>query len=274
MKNSKKHLIGNWKMHKSLTQTRYELSEINSGLQKLSLSNPSYENWEFGVAAVGLFLGSLTHQRHLSLYAQNAHSQAQGAYTGEWSAAMLSEFGWIKGSLVAHSERRQYFGCDDAHAGASVVALLKERKRAVLCIGETWESRRTNQWKEVISSQLNACSQNWTGLSHSELLGDNPHYSPLLLAYEPVWAIGTGVAATPQQAEETHAFIFHWFQTHWGNEFASRIPVLYGGSVHAKNIQEFLACPHVSGALVGGASLQAKDFLELARLALQSKTKA
>ncbi len=169
----------------------------------------------------------------LTTYAQNVHWDKDGAYTGEVSAPMLQEFG-VTGSLVGHSERRQYFGESDETVGLRTRGALAAGLQVVACVGETIEERRAGKTEAVLRRQLSVLE---------------PHPN-LMLAYEPVWAIGTGHTATPEVAQETHAFI----------KSVLDAPVLYGGSVKPDNAGVLLAQPDVDGALVGGASLEVESF--------------
>jgi triosephosphate isomerase len=169
----------------------------------------------------------------LTTYAQNVHWDKEGAYTGEISPTMLLELG-VAGSLVGHSERRQYFGESDETVGLRVRGALREGLSVVACVGETIEERRGGKTEAVLRRQLSVLER----------------HSDLVLAYEPVWAIGTGHTATPEIAQEAHAFIKSILDA----------PVLYGGSVKPDNAGALLAQPDVDGALVGGASLDVDSF--------------
>jgi triosephosphate isomerase (TIM) len=169
----------------------------------------------------------------LTTYAQNVHWDKEGAYTGEISPTMLVELG-VAGSLVGHSERRQYFGESDETVGLRMRGALEAGLRVVVCVGETIEERRGGETEHVLRRQLSVVE---------------PH-ADLVLAYEPVWAIGTGHTATPETAQETHALI----------KSIVDAPVLYGGSVKPENAGTLLAQPDVDGALVGGASLDVDSF--------------
>ena len=169
----------------------------------------------------------------LTTYAQNVHWEAEGAYTGEISAAMLLELG-VTGSLVGHSERRQYFGETDETVAKRMRGALDAGLHVIACVGETLAERESGETENVLRRQLSVLE---------------PH-PQLVLAYEPVWAIGTGLTATPEMAQEAHAFIKSLLDA----------PVLYGGSVKPDNAGTLLAQPDVDGALVGGASLDVDSF--------------
>jgi triosephosphate isomerase len=173
----------------------------------------------------------------LTVYAQSVHWEPEGAYTGEISAPMLTELG-VHGALVGHSERRQYFGETDASTARRAQAALEAGLGVIACVGETLEVREAGDMALVLKLQVDAIA---------DAVGA---YDNLVLAYEPVWAIGTGRTATPEQAQEAHAFIKELLD----------VPVLYGGSVKPDNAEELLSQPAVDGALVGGASLEIDSF--------------
>jgi triosephosphate isomerase len=180
----------------------------------------------------------------LTVYAQNAHWEPHGAYTGEIAPAMLVELG-VQGTLVGHSERRQYFDEQDTTVARRARASLEAGLAVIACVGETIEQRQAGDTELVLTIQVE-------GLAFA-VGGDER----LVLAYEPVWAIGTGLTATPEQAQETHAFI----------KSILDVPVLYGGSVKPENAEQLLARPGVDGALVGGASLDVDSFTAICRAA-------
>jgi len=176
----------------------------------------------------------------LTTYAQNVHWEPEGAYTGEVSAPMLLGLG-VAGSLVGHSERRQYFGETDDDVAKRTAAALASGLRVIACVGETQAERERGLTEEVLSRQVSVLEM----------------HERLVVAYEPVWAIGTGLTATPEMAQEAHAFIKSMLD----------LPVLYGGSVKPDNAAELMAEPDVDGALVGGASLQVESFAAICEAA-------
>lgn len=180
----------------------------------------------------------------------------KGAFTGEVSGPMLQEIG-ISTVLVGHSERRQYFGETDESVRKRSESLLAQGFKVILCIGETRTEREQNQTQEILKRQLQGALPEAGKGAASYLNGQ------LVLAYEPVWAIGTGLTATPAQAEEAHQFIRELMIQRFGAEAAQKTPILYGGSVTPENVDSLLACPNVDGALVGGASLKPDGFLRL-----------
>jgi triosephosphate isomerase (TIM) len=185
----------------------------------------------------------------LTTYAQNVHWEPEGAFTGEISAPMLAALG-VRGSLVGHSERRQYFGETDAGVARRAHAALEAGLRVIACVGETQEERDGGDTEMILRIQVDAIR---------EACGSQ---DGLVLAYEPVWAIGTGLTATPELAQEAHAFI---------KSLLDR-PVLYGGSVKPDNAEELMAQPDVDGALVGGASLDIDSFASICRAAARSRS--
>jgi triosephosphate isomerase len=212
----------------------------------------------------------------LQVGAQNAHFETSGAFTGEISGALLREIG-ISLALVGHSERRQYFGETDESAGRRMASLLQLGLEVIFCIGETRAEREAGQTEAVLDRQLRAAfraAEAWTKAKGGTITPS--HWARLTLAYEPVWAIGTGLTATPDQAQEAHHFIRQWLrdQSHEGSGTtqehgnlavppAETTAILYGGSVTPENFAGLLACADVDGGLVGGASLKAESFLKL-----------
>jgi triosephosphate isomerase len=186
----------------------------------------------------------------IALGAQNLHPGASGAYTGEVSAPMLKEFG-VTWCLVGHSERRHVLGDSDAFIRRKLESAIENGLRPVLCVGETLAERQSGQQKQMVDRQLIA---GLVGLPESALGG-------LSVAYEPVWAIGTGHTASPEQAAEMHAHIREWLRGHISQDFGQKVPLLYGGSVNPGNAHDLLGQPNVDGVLAGGASLKADQFL-------------
>jgi triosephosphate isomerase len=189
----------------------------------------------------------------LSIAAQNAHWEKKGAFTGEISGPMLLELG-IQSVLIGHSERRQFFGETNATVQKRTQSLLEQGFQVILCIGETREEREKNQTQEVLATQLTAAM---TPAISAYLNGK------LTVAYEPVWAIGTGLTATPDQAEEAHAFIRKWILEKFGKSASEQTSLLYGGSCTPENSDALFACPNVDGGLVGGASLKPEAYFSL-----------
>lgn len=187
---------------------------------------------------------------------QNAHWEKSGAFTGEVSGPMLQEIG-IEWVLIGHSERRQYFGETDETVRKRSESLLGQGLNVILCIGETRSERESGKTLDVLTRQL-------TGAIPEAGKGAAPYLDGrLVIAYEPVWAIGTGLTATPEQAEEAHAMVRKHLTDRFGAQAAQKTQVLYGGSVTPENVDTLLACPNVDGGLVGGASLKPESYLAL-----------
>ena len=183
----------------------------------------------------------------LSVFAQNVHWAPEGAFTGEISARMLVELG-VRGSIVGHSERRQYFAETDETVARRVTAAIDAGLRVIACVGETDEQREAGETEDVLRRQVSVLDQ----------------HADLVIAYEPVWAIGTGKTATPEQAQDAHAFVKELLP----------VPVLYGGSVKPENAEALLAQPDVDGALVGGASLEVDSFASICETAARLAARA
>ncbi len=230
-------IAGNWKMYKGPAET----AEFCLGLREQELDGvdvvicPPFVSL---AVAVQLLAGT-----EIAVAAQNVHWEAEGAYTGEVSAQMLRELG-VYGAIVGHSERRQYFGETDDTVSRRAHAALEAGLFVIICVGETEAEREADETEDVLRRQLSVLEPD-----------DN-----LVLAYEPVWAIGTGKTATPEIAQEAHAFAKSILEA----------PVLYGGSVKPGNAAELLAQPDVDGALVGGASLELESFTAICRAAIRS----
>ncbi len=190
----------------------------------------------------------------LILAAQNVHWEPKGAFTGEISIPMLQDLGCGM-VIVGHSERRQYFGETDATVNRRVRAILQSGLQPIVCIGETLAEREAGKYHQVIDQQLTG---GLDGLTAQSLLR-------IILAYEPVWAIGTGRTASPEQAQEVHGAIRKWISQKFGSEAAGEVRVLYGGSVKPENIADLMKQQDIDGALVGGACLEAESFLRIIR---------
>jgi triosephosphate isomerase len=194
-------------------------------------------------------LGKALHATNIGLGAQNVNSKAEGAYTGEISCSMLKDVG-CRYVILGHSERRAIYGETDSMVNEKLHAVLAAGLTPIVCVGETLEQREAGQTQQVVRSQ---CIGSLAGLTEDQML-------KTVLAYEPVWAIGTGKTASPAQAEEVHKDIRSLLETQFSVGTAQRVIVLYGGSVKADNAQELLSEPNIDGALVGGASLKQDSF--------------
>jgi triosephosphate isomerase len=194
-------------------------------------------------------LGKALHATNIGLGAQNVNSKTEGAYTGEISCSMLKDVG-CRYVILGHSERRAIYGETDSIVNEKLHAVLAAGLTPIVCVGETLEQREAGQTQQVVRSQ---CMGSLAGLTEDQML-------KTVLAYEPVWAIGTGKTASPAQAEEVHKDIRSLLETQFSASTAQKIIVLYGGSVKADNAQELLSEPNIDGALVGGASLKQDSF--------------
>jgi triosephosphate isomerase (TIM) len=226
-------VAGNWKMHGSRAANRALLDAILKGIPKAG---------SCAVCPPFPYLADVAEQLRgsaVALGAQNVSEHAQGAYTGEVSAAMLKELG-CRYAIVGHSERRQIYGETDARVAAKFAAASAAGLTPILCVGETLVEREAGRTEEVVARQLGAVE-----------------FKGAVLAYEPVWAIGTGKNATPEQAQAVHAFL--------RKKVPQDTTILYGGSVKAQNAKAIFAMPDVDGGLIGGASLVAEDFLAILR---------
>jgi triosephosphate isomerase (TIM) len=249
----KKFIAGNWKMFTTSAAAEQLAIEVVNGLGKETRITiaicPPFTYLE-RVAAI--LRGS-----QVELGAQNLYPEKEGAFTGEVSPTMLVDVG-CRHVILGHSERRHKLGETDAFINRKVHAALSAGLHVILCVGETLEEREANQTEKILDTQLNI---GLAGVS-AEVL------NRLVLAYEPVWAIGTGKNATPDQAQEAHAFLRRRVGDLCGPKAAENLLIQYGGSVKPDNARSLLTQPDVDGALVGGASLQAGQFLDIARAAL------
>jgi len=191
----------------------------------------------------------------ISVGAQNAHQAESGAYTGETSSKMIHSVG-AEYVILGHSERRQYFGETNELLAKKTDTALKNSLKPIFCIGETLEEREASQHFDIIKTQLQE------GVFHL----DAAQFAQVVLAYEPVWAIGTGVTASSAQAQEIHVFIRNEIAAKYGQATADSTTILYGGSCNPKNAGELFAQPDIDGGLIGGASLKSRDFVDIARV--------
>ncbi|RLS75085.1 MAG: triose-phosphate isomerase [Planctomycetota bacterium] len=251
-------VVGNWKMNTTLQSGQSLAAEIVSGLAGLS-AGIQVAGIEVGVCPPAPYLipiSAVIRGSSVQLGAQNVSAEKPGAFTGELAIEMLLDVGcqWV---ILGHSERRQFFGDTDTVINRKLLATLERGLKAIFCIGEMLEDRQSGRTEAVLESQL---SKGMLGLSAEQM-------ERVVIAYEPVWAIGTGVTASPEQAEETHAFIRRWLTQRFSPSVAEATRIQYGGSVKGDNAQELLAKPNIDGALVGGASLKADQFLAILRAA-------
>jgi triosephosphate isomerase (TIM) len=246
-----KIVAGNWKMNKNLEEAHALTTEIMSLLAdeaestvKVILCTP----FPF-LVPVKQLLGSVV---CISMGAQNCSEHEAGAYTGEVSAPMLASVG-VPYVILGHSERRQYFGEDGKLLAKKIDAALKHNLIPIFCCGEPLEVRERNEHESLVKQQIEEA------LFHL----DTDAIKKIMIAYEPVWAIGTGKTASAQQAQDMHAIIRNHMANKYGHAIADEISILYGGSVNATNAKELFACADVDGGLVGGASLKAHEFVEI-----------
>lgn len=247
-----KIVAGNWKMNKTLDEAKALTAEV------INLVNAEVKGKAVVVLGVPFpYLVSLKDQlgnSSIKLSAQNSSQHDWGAYTGEVSALMLKSIG-VPYVILGHSERRQYFGEDGKLLATKVDKALAAQLTPIFCCGEPLEIREAGTHEALVTKQVEEA------LFHlsAEAL------QKTVIAYEPVWAIGTGKTASSQQAQDMHAVIRKHIASKYGNEVASTIPILYGGSVKADNAKELFSCPDVDGGLVGGASLKAREFVDIVK---------
>lgn len=264
MINRKKMIIGNWKMFKDMQTAVSDFSILVDLIR-----HQGFNDMCIGIAAPSVFLSELCRKTSnvLTLFSQNAHWEKEGAFTGEISVPMLKSI-HVNGSLIGHSERRQFFGETNETAGKRVGALLKQGMKSVLCIGESLQERDSGLLEQVLSKQI-AEALNATGLKNAhDFVGSNPLEPLFSIAYEPVWAIGTGKSATEKEAQQAHKFIRSFLAEYFSQEVSEKIQLLYGGSVKVENIKKFISCADIDGALVGGASLNPQQFAQLCENAI------
>jgi len=250
----KKIVAGNRKMNMDYNEGLSLFSEvINMVKDEVTGSQQAV------VCSPFIHLHSLTHlakgYAKVAVGAQNAHQAEAGAYTGEISARMINSVG-AEYVILGHSERRQYFGEDNALLAKKTDTALANGLKPIFCIGETLDERNAEKHFDVIKSQLAE------GVFHL----DEAHFSKLVIAYEPVWAIGTGVTASSAQAQEIHAFIRQEIAAKYGKPVADGITILYGGSCNPKNAPELFSQPDIDGGLIGGASLKSRDFVDIVKV--------
>jgi triosephosphate isomerase len=251
-------VAGNWKMHKTVTEARHMVSEMVPGLQSI----PSVEKVICPPFTAVLAVSALLEGTDIRLGAQNLHWETAGAFTGEISPAMVKEF--CQFVVIGHSERRAYFGETDESVNRKIHAAVTHGLIPILCVGETLDENEADRTYEVVFRQIKS------GLAGLEFTNEDEAGDGLVVAYEPVWAIGTGRAATPTGANEViHQVIRPALEELFGERSAQSIRVLYGGSVNSENARDFFKEPDIDGALVGGASLKVSEFIQIAQAAMQ-----
>jgi len=245
---ARKIVAGNWKMNKTVNEGVQLVEELKSELAKVDTNDvtvvvsPPYVNLS---EAVKTAEGS-----SVQVSAQNVHQEESGAYTGEISAQMLKSVG-VGYVIIGHSERREYFGENAVDIAKKVDAVIAQGLTPIYCCGEVKEERESGRQNEIVGGQI-----------ESELFHLSPqNFENVVIAYEPVWAIGTGLTASPEQAQDMHAFIRGFVSDKYGKDIASETSILYGGSCKPSNAAEIFGKADVDGGLIGGASLKAEDFV-------------
>jgi len=242
-------VAGNWKMNASKESVNKLVMGVLSGMGSVSS--------EVVVCAPFPYLSQvealITHSQ-VRLGAQNLNTNTSGAFTGEVSADMIKDFG-AQYVVVGHSERRSLYGETNTIVAEKVKAALDSDLIPLFCVGETLEQREAGDTESVVAAQINTVV---------DLVGIDAFLN-IVVAYEPVWAIGTGVTASPEQAQAVHAFIRQLLANN-NNDVAQQTPILYGGSMNATNAKELIACADIDGGLIGGASLKPEDFLQICRV--------
>ena len=243
-------IAGNWKMFKTQQEAADTITDLRAEVDNAEgvevVVCPTYTAL---AASAKVLEGS-----SIGLGAQNVHYEDKGAFTGELTTEMLIDAG-CSHVIIGHSERRQYFNESDEFIGKKLTKILSTKLTPILCCGETLEEREAGKVETIILGQLkNAMA----GLTEEKL-------SRIIIAYEPIWAIGTGKTATPEMAEEVHAMIRNWVKEAYSENLADSVRILYGGSVKPGNISDLMSQPDIDGALVGGASLEASSFAQIVK---------
>ena len=241
-------IAGNWKMNKTIGESISYIKELKEFVKDV-------QDKEIVVCPPFTALSAVSAEiraSNIALGAQDIYFEKEGAFTGAISAEMLKEIG-VKYAIIGHSERRQYFNETDFTVNSKIKAALASSLTPIVCVGENEEERKNNDTKAVVEEQI---KNGLMDISKEEFL-------KLAIAYEPVWAIGTGKNATPEEADEMHAFIREMITDMHDEETSQKIRILYGGSVNPGNMKELMAKENIDGALVGGASLDAKKFSDI-----------
>jgi triosephosphate isomerase len=240
-------VAGNWKMNNNLGQTEALLQELKVQVIPEDVTvmvAPAFTNLYHAFESV--------RGHAIEVVAQNMHQSKNGAYTGEVSAEMLKSVG-VNTVILGHSERRAYFNDTNAVLAEKVNAAIENKMQAIFCFGEELEDRKQGEQFEVVKAQLEQ------GLLHL----NEEQFKNIILAYEPVWAIGTGETASPEQAQDIHAYVRKLIASTYNDTVAENVSILYGGSVKPGNAKEIFANPDVDGGLIGGAALNANDFMAI-----------
>lgn len=249
----KKIVAGNWKMNKTAAEAKALAIEV-ANLVRTEISN----DVQVIMAIPSLYISEINNAisgiPNLAVSAQNCHEKVSGAYTGEISARMLASSG-ISCVILGHSERRQYFAETNAQLAAKMDSALSAGLTPIFCCGESLDLREGGEFLAYVAQQI---TESLFHLSSED-------FAKVVIAYEPIWAIGTGLTASSEQAQEMHAYLRAHLAKKYGQNAADDCSILYGGSCNAKNAQELFACADVDGGLIGGASLVAADFITIAK---------
>lgn len=254
----RKLIAGNWKMNKSYDESQILAEEI---VQKIDQSVLEYTDVLICPPFISLgLISDVLKDSGIKLGAQNVYFENDGAYTGEISAEMLKSVG-CEYVIIGHSERRKFFSETDEVVNAKVKKALDKGLKVIVCVGETFEERESGDFEEIVTAQVTGSLKDISKESMQDVV----------IAYEPVWAIGTGLNATPEQASDIHGMIGKTISDLYDNDTAENLRILYGGSVNASNAGEMLSACGVDGALIGGASLKPDDFISIANEASKIK---
>ncbi len=245
----KKIVAGNWKMYKDKSETIELISQLK---EKLSSYTPEVEIIICPPYTSIELAGELIKNSKIFLGAQNMHSEIEGAFTGEVSGKMLKSFG-VEYVILGHSERRSYFKETDEFINQKIKRAIEFDIKPIFCLGETLEERENGKTFDVVENQL---TKGLSGISRIDL-------EKVVVAYEPVWAIGTGKTATPEQAQEVQSFLRTKISELYDSEIASKVRILYGGSVKPENAKDLFKQPDIDGGLIGGACLKADSFYQI-----------
>ena len=243
----KKIVAGNWKMNNGLSETIELINDLNQNLSDSDVKvmiAPSYPFLKTAVDQVG--------DGSIEVISQNINDNKSGAYTGEVSIDMLNSIG-VNTTLIGHSERRAYYNEDDALLLKKINLALESNMDIIFCFGEELKDRKSNSYFDIVKAQL----------ENTVMKLEPNSWKNIVLAYEPVWAIGSGETASAEQAQEIHKFVRNCISEHFSSEIANNVPILYGGSVKPSNAVEIFNKKDVDGGLIGGAALNAHDFVEI-----------
>ena len=250
----RKYIIaGNWKMNKTFA----EASELSKLIARDFAECTSIDIVLCPSYTAIKSVSDIVSETQIKIGAQNVSSQDDGAFTGEISHTMLKDL-FVKYVILGHSERREYLNESNELINKKLLKVLDKNLKPILCVGETLSEREKGITKEVIQNQLDICLLN----------ASSDRFDDIVIAYEPVWAIGTGKTATAEQAQDVHSFIRERISNHFGQDASKAVRIQYGGSMKGSNAEELLSQPDIDGGLIGGASLDAQSFGEILRIAI------